>query len=129
LANTGSRWPVRRCLYCSQDFRKAPNYATCGHPRCVKEHRSLTARARDKMRDHSLERRLPKWSAPDPYAPDDAGRRKIYTMLVTLDAHNADTKTLPSLVETVAVQAKVKPAEVLEVWRSMQKEMSNARGS
>lgn len=113
------------CLYCGQDFRKAPNYATCGNPRCMKQHREMMAKSRDRKRDHSLERRLRgKWNPPDPYAPDDAGRNKIYSMLVTLDASNADKKTLPLLVETVAIQAKVKPAEVLEVWKSMKEKTS-----
>lgn len=127
MPDTRSRWPIRECNYCGQEFRKAPTYATCGHPRCQKQHREMMAKSRDRKRDHSLERRLRiKWDPPDIYAPDDAGRRKIYNMLVALDASNASKQTLPRLVETVAIQAKVKSAEVIEVWRSMQKERTSA---
>lgn len=122
--NNPGKWPVRMCLYCGQDFYKAPTYATCGHPRCIKQHREAMAKTRDRSRDHSLARRLPKWKAPDPYAPDTKGREKIYKMLLALDASNADNKTLPYLVQAVAIRTKSRPAEVIEVWNSMKEKVS-----
>jgi hypothetical protein len=54
------------------------------------------------------------------------GRSKIWNMLVSLDIENAQKDIIPRLIETVAIQAKVKPAEVFEVWRSMRKELKIA---
>ena len=116
MPDTRARWPVRVCAYCHNEFRKQPTYATCGHPRCVRTHRAMMSKSRREFNSQWDKRRLATWDPPDTYAPDDAGRRKIHSMLVKLGASRTDAKTLPHLVQVVAIKTKSRPAEVLEVW-------------
>lgn len=122
MTDSRARWPVRECLYCREEFRKAPTYATCGHPRCVRTHRALAAQRRSDKRHMAGEFKLG-WDAPNPYAADTSTRTKIWSML---KAYHTQDSLDPRAVQTVAIQAKVRPAEVYQVWVSMKKESENA---
>ena len=124
--NHPDRWDARECPYCRKVFHKAPTYATCGHPRCIRQNRAVIKKRSESRRDQTNSHRLPNWTPPDIYSPDHMGRSKIWNMLVALDIENAQKDITPRLIETVAIQAKVKPAEVFEVWRSMRKELKIA---
>jgi hypothetical protein len=80
----------------------------------------------ESRRDQTNTRRLPNWAPPNIYAPDHVGRSRIWTLLVSLDIENAPKEAIPHLIETVAIQAKAKPAEVFEVWRFKRKELNLA---
>lgn len=107
-------WPERRCGYCGNQFKKPPKYATCGHPRCTKMHRHQGSRPATTG--------LPTWTPPDIYAADNAAREKVWEYLSKVDSDVLDFR----LVEVIAVRTKLKPAEVIEIWKSVKKERAHA---
>ena len=116
--NHPDRWPKRDCPYCERPFYKAPTYNTCGHPICIRKNRNT----RDSKRKYDNKHRLAQWDPPDIYAPDKKSREKVWAYL-----ESVSTTTLPpGLIESVAVQAKLKPVEVLEIWKSVKKEKESA---
>lgn len=110
------RWPERVCCVCSETFCKAPTFATCGHPVCVKVYRADAKKARDSMRSYRNPDRLPNWTPPDVYAPDRGSRDAVWRLL-----RNAEVLT-PEIVQLVAIRVKIKPAEVFGIWKSIKKE-------
>lgn len=113
LPDTRAKWPIRWCKHCGNNFRKPPTYATCGHPKCVK-----LQRYRKRGKSNVLE----SWTPPDIYARDTKSREKVWRYL-----NKIEVKHLPyEVVESISIKTNLKPAEVLEIWKSVKKEKSSA---
>ena len=108
-------WPIRSCFYCGNEFRKPPTYATCGHPRCVKMHRAS-------KKGVSIKKAFPSWKPPDIHAADNATREKVWAYLSKVDSDVLDFR----LVEHISIRTNLKPAEVLEILKSVKKEKAHA---
>jgi hypothetical protein len=102
---------MRDCEYCGERFRKPPKYATCGHPICVRKHRNFKRTVQKYV-----------WKPPEIYSSDKKTRDKVWKYLSGVQADSLS----PGLVMKVAVQAKLKPVEVIEIWKSMKKEKESA---
>lgn len=122
-----TKWDPRRCEWCGNVFYKAPTYATCGHPVCVKRNRRDRAK-RDGWGAHSKKiRETIHWDPPDNMGPDKKMRAKVRANLDRIRIEQLPKEVVPRAIQIVALKTDgVTPAQVYEIWQSTRKESQSA---
>jgi len=116
-----SGWPVRDCPVCNKTFRKAPTYATCGHPICVKENRNGKKKVARERREG-----LPTWEPPNNMAPDEKVRAQVRRNLDRIRIDELPDRVVSRAIQIVAMKSGVTIAEAYEIWKSTRKEYQSA---
>jgi hypothetical protein len=70
----------------------------------------------------SIKKAFPSWKPPDIHAADNATREKVWAYLSKVDSDVLDFR----LVEHISIRTNLKPAEVLEILKSVKKEKAHA---
>lgn len=103
------------CPYCGHPLKGGKN-RTCGHPRCIRTHRtSNEVRRQARVREDSVAIQRAEYP-PGYWGADEKAQREI---VAAVEAAVPKAATLADAFTTAAIRTNTTVAQVMSVWRAV----------